>query len=225
MTRQEIVDQLARLIVRIESVHPVRVAIDGVDASGKTTLANELSPLIEGLGRPVLRASIDGFHRPRAERYRRGADSPEGYYLDSFNHEAIRALLLEPLGPGGDRQYQTAIFNFRTDKRVQDPPCDAPANAVLLFDGVFLLRPELNDCWDFSIFIDVAVDEVVRRACERDLALFGSVDAILERYWKRYVPGQRIYLETVRPQELADAVLENTDPAHPKLSVRRRHQS
>ena len=39
--------------------HP-RVAIDGVDGAGKTTLPDELAPVIEGAGRGVVRASIDG---------------------------------------------------------------------------------------------------------------------------------------------------------------------
>jgi uridine kinase len=215
------VKRLARLIIQVERAHPVRVAIDGVDAAGKTTLANELAPLIEASGRPVLRASIDGFHRPRTERYRRGKDSPDGYYLDSFDNEAIRSLLLEPLGPGGSRQYRKAVFNFRTDLPVCEPPRDAPVNAVLLFDGVFLLRPEMNDCWDFRIFVEVGIDEAVRRACQRDLALFGSAEATQERYWTRYVPGQRIYLEAVRPRELADVVMENSDPTSPRLLIRK----
>jgi len=49
----------------------VRTAIDGPDAAGKTTLADELAVALRERGRDVIRASIDGFHRPRRERYRR----------------------------------------------------------------------------------------------------------------------------------------------------------
>jgi hypothetical protein len=41
----------------------VRVAIDGVDGVGKTTLADELVAPLQLLGRDVIRASIDGFHQ------------------------------------------------------------------------------------------------------------------------------------------------------------------
>ena len=98
--REALLARLADRIAAIEVRHPVRVAIDGIDAAGKTTFADALAPLVAERGRPVIRASIDGFHRPRAERYRRGADSPEGYYLDSFDYERVRAELLDPLGPG-----------------------------------------------------------------------------------------------------------------------------
>jgi uridine kinase len=101
--RDRLLDQLARRIVSLEHRHPIRVAIDGIDAAGKTTLADELVAPIGRGGRPVIRASIDGFHRPRAERYRQGASSPAGYYEDSFDYPALRDVLLSPLGPAGSR--------------------------------------------------------------------------------------------------------------------------
>jgi uridine kinase len=87
MSRSSLLEEIARSIVRVDRPHPTRVAIDGVDAAGKTTLADALAPVLASLGRPVVRASIDSFHRPRAERYERGRDSPEGYYRDSFDPE------------------------------------------------------------------------------------------------------------------------------------------
>ncbi len=41
--------------------HPVRVAIDGRTASGKTTLGDERAASLVGQGRPVIRTSIDAF--------------------------------------------------------------------------------------------------------------------------------------------------------------------
>lgn len=217
MTRRELLAQLAERIDALQRPHPVRVAIDGVDAAGKTTLADDLVPAIEARGRPVIRASIDGFHRPRVERYQRGADSPEGYYHDSFDYAALRAALLLPLGPGGNRTYRRAVFDFRTDAPASAPIQQAPANAVLLFDGVFLLRPELADLWDYRIFVVVDFDVALERAVMRDQPLFGSPIAVTTRYVQRYAPGQRLYLEAVRPQTHADVVVRNNDPAHSVL--------
>src|SRR5919201_5401716 len=124
MARAVVIRELADRIETVRRPHPVRVAIDGVDAAGKTTLADELAAVLRGRGREVIRASIDGFHRPRAERYRRGELSPEGYYHDSFDYNAVREAIL---GPGG---------------------VQAPLNSILLFDGIFLLRPELTEHWD-----------------------------------------------------------------------------
>lgn len=215
-TRKELIERLAERIAAIEQTHPVRVAIDGIDAAGKTTLADELVGPLEARGRTVIRASIDGFHRPRAERYRRGGESPEGYFEDSFDYAALREALL-PLGPGGSRRYRRAVFDYRTDMPVALPKEEAPEDAVLLFDGVFLLRPELDGLWDYRIFVKVPFAVALRRAMERDQALFGSAEAVRERYERRYIPGQRLYFAAAQPRERADVVIENSDPDRSEL--------
>ena len=37
----------------------------------------------------------------------------------------------------------------------------APPDAVPVFDGVFLLRPELNDAWDLRTFLEVDFQETL----------------------------------------------------------------
>jgi len=39
------------------------------------------------------------------------------------------------------------------------------------------------------------------------------------RYWWGYVPGQGIYLETVKTELRTDMIVENTDPENPKLKL------
>jgi uridine kinase len=153
-------------------------------------------PAACGTGRPVIRACIDGFGRPRADRYRRGQLSPEGYWLDAFDYPALRANLLEPLGPGGSRRYRTATFDVRTDQPRSSPRRVAPPDAVLVLDGVFLLRPELNDAWDLRVFLEVGFQETLRRAVAHDHVLFGSAQVTQERHQRRYtrpaqLPGHR----------------------------------
>ena len=217
MSHQEILQQLANVIISIKHSYPLRVAIDGIDAAGKTTLADGLTPLIAGQGRPVIRASVDGFHRPRHERYRRGRDSPEGYYEDSFNYAALQKVLLMPLGPFGTRHYRRAVFDVGADVPLETKEEVAPVNAVLLFDGVFLLRPELEDMWDYRIFVDVDFEVALQRAIRRDLPRLGSTETVRAHYLQRYFPGQRLYFQMAQPQKRADVIVENNDPAHPEL--------
>jgi uridine kinase len=215
--RDHLVQELASRIAELERPHPVRVAIDGVDAAGKTTLADEIALVISGFGRSVIRASIDGFHHPAAVRRRRGPLSPEGYFHDSFNYAALRAQLLDPLGPDGSREFRRAVFDFRADRCVEAPiECAAP-DAVLLFDGVFLLRSELRECFDFSIFVRADFAVTLARAERRDRALFGTPEEIRRRYQERYVPGQRLYLGTAQPERWASVVIDNNDPLRPRL--------
>lgn len=215
--RQHVIEDIANRIVGVDRPHPVRVAIDGVDAAGKTTVADDLAPAIRSLGREVVRASIDGFHNPAAVRRQRGALSPEGYFHDSFNYPALIQTLLEPFGPGGSRWFRRAVFDFRTDAPVGDVDEHAAPTAVLLLDGVFLLRPELRDHFDFSVFVRADFAITVKRAELRDALLFGSVDEVRQRYQERYVPGQRLYLASAEPERFASIVVDNNDPERPHV--------
>ena len=159
-TRGELLDRLTGAIESASTSHPLRVAVDGPPAAGKTTLANELALLLRARGREVIRATTESFHLPRAQRYRRGEFSPEANYHDSFDYDTLRRVLLDPLGPDGDRRYQHAVYDIDTDTALSPPVTTAPADAVLLLDGVFLLRPELIDRWDLSIFVSAPFEQM-----------------------------------------------------------------
>ena len=157
----------------------------------------------------------DGFHLPRAKRYRRGEYPPEGCYSDSFDYDALCRVLLDPLGPNGDRRYQHAISDYRSDTVLSEPVRMAPADAVLLFDGVFLLRRELIDRWELSIFLSAAVERKLERARIRDQALFGSTAEVDRRYRDRYLPAQQLYYGVARPTDHAN-IVDNDDPQQPR---------
>lgn len=221
MNRTACLEKLVAAIVAVQLGHPTRVAIDGVDGSGKTTLADELVDPIRRAGREVIRASVDDFHNPRAVRYALGYDSPEGYFRDSFNYAALRRELLEPLGPTGDRRFRTAVFDYRSDRAVEAPLRHARRADVLLFDGIFLLRPELDGFWDVTVWLDVPFEVTVERAVARD-ARTGSVDpaGVRAKYGRRYVPGQRLYLDQVQPNKRADIVFSNADLDRSRIEFR-----
>jgi uridine kinase len=218
--RGEAVAAIADAIDAVSCSHPVRVAIDGSAAAGKTMLADELAISLRGRGRDVIRASIEGFLRPRIERYRRGSESARGCYEDSFDYDRLLGELLRPLGESGNRLYRTEIYDRPTDLLVDSEQMEASADAILLFDGVFLLRPELVEAWDFRVFIAVASEEIIRRARIRDAEVYGSPDDAERRFRARYLPSQRHYRRTVRPAEVADVVLENDAPSQPGVFVR-----
>jgi uridine kinase len=214
--RERIVAELADEVLRRTVSHTLRVAIDGPDAAGKTTLADDLGARI-GTTRPTIRLSVDGFHNPASVRRRRGSLSPEGFYHDSFDHSAIIAAVLRPLGPDGDGWYLSSTFDYRTESATFVVAEQAPVGAVLLFDGVFLLRPELCAWWDASIYLQVDPEVALNRARVRDLELFGSVEVVEERYRNRYLPGQRLYQQDARPAQRADILLDMNDPLAPVI--------
>lgn len=220
VSRSDVLDQIAQRIGRLRLGHPVRVAIDGRTASGKTTLADELAALLVGQGRSVIRTSIDGFHRPRAERYARGRHSAEGYYHDARDLPAIVALLLAPLGPGGDRRYRTASFDLDADRSLVQEAQTADTDAILIVDGTFLQRPELRDHWDVALFVRTSAETAQARGLGRDAGKLGGEAAALDLYAKRYRPAYALYESFAEPEARCDAIIDNDELAHPRLDIR-----
>jgi uridine kinase len=195
------VRELAGRILAISTDHPVRVGIDGPSAAGKTTLADRLAEELRSrTDRTVIRAELDYFMRLVEDRNAYPYDSPESYYLDAWDYPAIRARLLAPLGPGGGRRYLSALG---APERV------APDDAILLADGVFLQRPELDAYWDLRIYVHIAAAESLRRGVARDQHWMGGAEEAERRYRTKYLPGEQRYLAEVRPRERAQIVIDN----------------
>ncbi len=189
------------------------VGIDGVDGSGKTTFADELARLLVARGRHCIRISLDDFHAPRAIRHRRGRDSPEGFWLDSYDYAAFGERVLVPLGAGGDGRYRLSSHDLDSDRLVDPPALVAEEPSVVVVDGLFLQREELRGVWDTVVFLDVEFAVSVGRMAVRD----GSdpdPDAASNR---RYVEGQRIYFRECDPQARADILIDHNDIARPMV--------
>jgi uridine kinase len=182
----------------------MRVGIDGVSAAGKTTFAHALVPHIDA---PVVRASFDDFHHPRAIRYARG-EGADSYYEDTFDAARFRAELLEPFARG--EPIRTRIFDHVDDVPIDDPPVQPPPGAVLVVDGIWLHKPELRDAFDLTIWLAIDRQVALERAIARDAAWMESVDAAHRRYATRYFPGETRYLEEVDPESVADLVVDTS---------------
>jgi uridine kinase len=209
--------QVLRTIAARIAAQPARpvtlTAVDGVDGAGKTVFADELARHLADLGMAVVRASVDGFHRPRDERYRRGRHSPEGFFLDSYDLDAFRGRLLDPLQPGGDRRIVRAVHDVDRDRPLDLEPELIAEGSVLVVDGIFLHRRELRGVWHHSVFLDVPFEVSVARMAARD-GTDPRPDAPSNR---RYVEGQRHYLRRCEPGRHATLVVDDTDLAVPTL--------
>ncbi|MEW1954223.1 uridine kinase [Terrabacter sp. NPDC080008] len=216
--RFEVLRELAEQVVAVRPGERVAVAIDGVDGAGKTVLADQLAEVVAGLDirRHVVRVSIDGFHRPRAQRTARGR-GPETFYEDSYDYDTFRRVVLEPFRRG--EPVTPAVHDVDADRPVHPEPVPVGQDTVLLVDGIFLQRPELAGEWDATVFVDVPFAVSVPRGNGR---FPGDHDADPEAESnRRYVQGQRLYLAAADPRACATWVLDNTDLAHPVLHRRR----
>lgn len=213
MTNAALVAVLCERIEARAGAGILRVGIDGVDGAGKTTLADALGIALGERGHAVIRASVDGFHNPRAVRYWLGKDSPEGFYRDSYQLELLRSVLLDPLSPGGAGIYRSAMFDVRTDASVEVPERIAIEPSILVFDGIFLHRPELREYWDLSIFLDMPFAVSYARMAKRD----GSDPDPAAPSNRRYFEGQKLYFAECQPHERADVLVDYADLDDPRI--------
>jgi uridine kinase len=206
-----------RIAARILSLGParLRVAIDGLTAAGKTSLGHELAERISAAGRPVLRASLDDFKRPWREAHLYDRISGEGYYRNAFNYAAITTLLLEPCGPQGSGQCVLCSTDPLTQRDHSSVIVQAPSDAVLIVDGVFAFRPQINEHWDLRIWLEVDPEVSIQRSIARDQDRERTETEALHR--NRYLPAERLYMSEVDPARLAEVVINNTAFDHPRI--------
>lgn len=201
----------------------VLVGVDGCSGAGKSTFADELANALRQRGLIAIRSTTDSFHRPRNSRLRRGATSAEGYYLDSHQLDRIVKDLLIPFRDGADKVL-VAAFDEPTDTPLQSM-VDVASNAVLVFDGLFLHRPEFASLWDVSVYLDAderrdaewlhfLLDQLPTNSTERAAELDRRLDVAR---WPRYRHGWSSYVDDHAPARRATVVIDNNDLAHPRL--------
>ena len=88
-TNAQLIDHIADMIDSRFEGSIAKVGIDGFCAAGKTTVANELKKRLQDRQRRVISATSDRFMNPAAIRWRQGKESPEGFYQDAIDFEAI----------------------------------------------------------------------------------------------------------------------------------------
>ncbi len=220
--RSRVIDAVADLVCG----HPgprTAVGIDGRSGSGKSTFADELAAQLRRRGRRIVRSTTDSFHRPRAERMRRGPTSAEGYHLDSHQVDVIVDELLTPFAAGAP-QVRTSAFDEPSDTPI-DHTTEVEPEAVLIFDGLFVHRPELVSHWDLSVLLvaDARLDSewlafLLHDLPDDDTARADAIDDRLSRArWPRYRDGWRRYVDGADPSSAATIVIDNDDVAHPVL--------
>jgi uridine kinase len=217
-TRSELVDQLTTAVLELHTEEPTLVAIDGRSAAGKTTLADELAVRVSEKGRPVLRSSLDHFHPP-GHKYRSSERryTPASYYAEGYDYATFRAFVLDPLRASGSRSCRLAFWDSFNDVPFPEHWTDVPSGVIVVIDGIFLLRPDLRQYWDYTIWVDIDWESMLERAGKRDAAWIGSAEIAIDRYHTFWIPTHELYEAETNPKSRANAIVDNRYLETPSL--------
>lgn len=184
------------------------VGIDGMGGAGKSTFANELKQLLSATHHVIV-FHIDDFITPRNIRYNEAYPEWECYYelqwrYDYFVNEVIKKILKAP------ERIEAELYHKETDTYyIKEYMLTTPA--IIIVEGVFLQRQELQDIYDFMIYMDIPENVRLQRVLERDTYI-GNDAQIAEKYVNRYFPAEKHYIQTCKPVEKADYVLRKNMP-------------
>ncbi|GAB3123955.1 hypothetical protein GCM10027056_16770 [Glaciibacter psychrotolerans] len=164
------------------------VAVGGPTGSGRIAFAEDLAEVFDEREHPVFRASLRYFHRSRFAQEAFGPVTPDRDYRHRYDYATLRRVLIDPFKMGVATGFVTQHWDPDRDTWIQPTWQTAPIDAILIVDGDFINRRELNGLWSYSIVLDGAPQSA----------------------------ADRLYEAEVNPRQIASAVVDNSNPAHPR---------
>jgi len=195
---------------------PMRVAINGIEGTGKTTFAEALVKYLIHQDFAALHVSIDGFHFNKETRYRRGRNSAKGYFEDSYDEASFVKHVLQR-SQQNPSEYIEATHDLLTDAYLDLPPKRLDDSAILVTDGCYLFKPVFNDFWDYRIYLKTDFDTALRRGALRDQEALGGYEIAKDMFRQRYHAASKRYISEVNPENIADIIIDITDFEHLKV--------
>ena len=196
--------------IRETKSKPIRVGINGIEGTGKTTFAIALVKYLNQQNCTAYHVGIDGFHFNKEVRYRQGRDSAKGYYEDSYDKNAFveKVLLRSQQTPP---EYIEATHDLLTDAYLELPPTSLNDESVIITDGCYLFKPVFNKYWDLRIYLKTDFDTALVRGAERDKVALNGYENAKQKFKLRYHKSSKRYIAEVNPEELADIIIDMTN--------------
>ncbi len=188
---------------------PFVVALDGGSGAGKSTLA---AAVAAGLGASVVQAD-DFFSSQRTGAEWDACSAAEKAAL-AIDWRRLRTEALEPLRAGGVpawHPFDFAAYDYATGSGLATQVVTRPPTRVIVLDGIYSCRPELDDLIDLSVLVEAPA--VVRRHRHHER------EATDEAEWhRRWDEAEDHYFAHVRPAESYDLVVR-TDLTSPSVAT------
>ena len=164
------------------------ICIEGRAASGKTTAAELLAPVI---GAQIIHMD-DFFLPPELRTDSRYAEDGGNVHYERFHDEVIRGI--ERGEAFSYRIFDCGVMDY-TDVRTVDPA------RPIIIEGAYSMHPYFGDACDLRIFSDI--DPALQRA--RILARNG--EAMLRRFETEWIPLEERYFRTYDIRSACDLIL------------------
>lgn len=197
---------------------PLIIGISGAYTSGKTVFAAGLARYLGEHGIKTQPIHYDDFHHPFSEITWTSDNEVDVFYNDAFDPEKLESEILRPLKVDGRVEKDVLCVDLGTDQFTNAIHFDIDASTIVLLEGALLFRPSLLQYLDYTVYLDISTDEMLRRARQRDVPRFG--EEIMEKFAVRYIPVQERYLACCAPKSLCDMCIDNNDYRAPRLAVR-----
>lgn len=185
----------ASIIAKIDALAPKHfqklIGIDGLGASGKTTLAQELQKLRSDIS--VIH--VDEFYRPASERT---SGLIEGAVVSpDFDWDRFEGQVIDPILRGFSVKYER--FDWRRD--VMHEWVDVPQGNWIIIVGIYALQSRFFSYYDYTIWCELSREERIKRMTERE------GDAVARQWQEKWLPREERYYEMDHPDKRASLIL------------------
>lgn len=189
---------------------PIRVAINGIEGTGKTTFAEKLTQYLNAENINAIQVSIDGFHFNKKIRYQQGRDSAKGYYEDAYNELSFVEKVLQS-SQSEIPNITKATYDLETDEYIELEATEIDSDTIIITDGAYLFKPNYRPYWDLKIYLKTSFEIAMERGIERDKQLLGGYESTKEKFLNRYHKASQMYLAENEPEKIADVIIDNSD--------------
>jgi len=179
---------------RNRSGRPVLVALDGRSGVGKSTLANDLVPL---LGARLVFGD-DFYAGGTHEEWQ--ARSPTQRRANVMDWERLREDALIPLRAG--RRTSWRSFDWQTWSGLSEDVTVCEPAEIIVLDMVYSAGPELSDLVDMAILVTLTDQERRARLIARD------GEACMTRWLTLWESAEDHYFTSIRPPESYDMIVD-----------------
>jgi uridine kinase len=169
--------------------HPVTVAIDGMSASGKSSLAALLAGVFDA---NVIH--MDDFFLPAELRAPERLSEPGGnVHYERFLNEVVKNL--EKGGAFSYRVFDCSKMDYAGEVLIAEKPLN-------IVEGAYSLRPEFRDVYDIKVFLALSPEEQKSRIIKR------NGEEMYETFRDRWIPMENMYFEAMNIRGVCNFIYE-----------------